>query len=330
MRTWAILFAIGCGGGGGDATDAPDATPDGVPGGCDAALPWAAAPALPLGPTQETAVVAAGGKVYVLGGFHPDHGVVDAVQIFDPAACTWSMGPALPKPVHHANAAVVDGVIYVVGAMQALSFTAIPDVWAWNPATSTAWTVKAPMPSGTQRGSSAVGVIDGKIYVAGGLRGGAVTDVSVYDPVADTWTPLPALPIARDHGCGGVLGGKLYVAGGRAGAITSNAPTVFELAPGGGWTERAPMPTGRGGTACGVIADRLIVVGGEGNPAVASGVFPEVEAYDAAANTWATLPPMPTPRHGMGAAVIGGALYVPGGATQQGFGATATHEVLTP
>jgi hypothetical protein len=39
---------------------------------------------------------------------------------------------------------------------------------------------------------------------------------------------------------------------------------------------------------------------------------------------------MSHPRHGMGAAVIGGALYVPGGADQDSFGAVATHDVFTP
>jgi hypothetical protein len=39
---------------------------------------------------------------------------------------------------------------------------------------------------------------------------------------------------------------------------------------------------------------------------------------------------MITPRHGTGAAGVGGVLYVPGGATQQAFGAVATHESYTP
>ena len=35
---------------------------------------------------------------------------------------------------------------------------------------------------------------------------------------------------------------------------------------------------------------------------------------------------MPTPRHGTGAASVGNAVFVPGGADHQGFGAVATHE----
>ena len=308
-----------------------DASVDAAPGNCGTTTPWATAPDLPLGPTQETAVVAAAGKLYVIGGFNASGGIVRAVQVFDPVACAWSMGPELPKAVHHANAAVVGDTIYVLGALETINFTAIRDVWAYNPMTDAGWLTKASMPEGTQRGSSVTGVIDGKIYVAGGLRAGAVGDLSSYDPALDQWTTnLPAMPMSRDHGCGGVVNGKLYLAGGRQGSITSQSPFVYEYTPGGAWAERMQMPTARGGTACGVVGDRIIVVGGEGNAAVQSGVFPQVEAYIATTNTWSSLDPMKTPRHGMGAAVIGGKLYVPGGATRQGFGAVATHEILTP
>ena len=39
---------------------------------------------------------------------------------------------------------------------------------------------------------------------------------------------------------------------------------------------------------------------------------------------------MRTPRHGMGAATVGGALYVPGGADVQGFGAVDVVERFVP
>lgn len=257
-------------------------------------------------------------------------GIVPAVQIFDTTTCTYSAGPPMPKAVHHINAAVESGTIFVLGSLQTGGFTAIGDTWSWNPATDADWTVRAAMPAGKQRGAGIAGAIGGKLVVAGGFRGGsAVTEVSIYDPVLDQWTDGPPLPAARDHACGGVIGGKLYVAGGRQVSITSTAATLFEL-DGATWAGRMSMPTARGGTACGVVAGKLIVVGGEGNPKAASGVFPEVESYDPIADSWTTLAPTPTPRHGMGAAEAGGRLYVPGGADVQAFGAVATHEVLTP
>jgi N-acetylneuraminic acid mutarotase len=90
------------------------------------------------------------------------------------------------------------------------------------------------------------------------------------------------------------------------------------------------MPTARGGTAAGVVDGKIYVVGGEGNGAAASGVFPQVEEYDPATDTWTSRGEMLTPRHGMGAAGFDGGLYVPGGATTQGFGAVATAEIFVP
>jgi N-acetylneuraminic acid mutarotase len=260
--------------------------------------------------------------------------IVADVRIFDVASCTWSAGPPLPRRVHHANAAVVDGTIYVLGAM-AEGFAAIPDVWAWNPtATGTTWLPRTSMPAGTQRGSAVTGTIDGVIYLAGGLRNGAVAQLSSYTPATDTWnTALPALPQTNDHGCGGVINGKLYVTGGRMGTPASRSGLVFEYTPdaGGGsgaWAPRAPMPTPRGGTACGVIGDRIVVAGGEGNPASPLRVFSEVEVYSPSLDRWTLQPPMLTPRHGMGAAVWNNVLYVPGGASRELFGAVSTHEAL--
>jgi N-acetylneuraminic acid mutarotase len=266
-----------------------------------------------------------------LGGFNGSVGVVTAVRIFDTSSCTWSDGPDLPRMVHHANVAALDGTIYVLGSIEALSFTPVGDVWSWTPATETSWSTRQSMPAGTARGSAVVGAIGDRIVVAGGLGSGAETTVSAYVPSTDSWDEAhPPLPVPRDHGCGGVVDGALYVLGGREGAIESQSNRAFSYTPGGAWSEVSPMPTARGGTACGVLTDRIVVIGGEGNPDVASGVFAQVEAYSPAEDSWETLEPMRTPRHGTGAAASGGVIFVPGGASQQAFGAVDTHEALLP
>jgi N-acetylneuraminic acid mutarotase len=322
-----LLLLAACGSSDGSAPDAGEDARDSDGG----ARTWAPAAAIPGGVIQETAAVALDGTIWVMGGLTSFTAYSNKVWVLDTAAGTWAAGPDLPMAVHHANAAVVGNSIYVVGAL-ATNFSAIGTVWRHTPGVDTGWVARTSMPAGTQRGASIVGVIGGVIYLAGGYRGGAaVTDVSSYDPAGDSWDDAVAdLAASRDHGCGGVIGDKLYVAGGRMASIGSTTNTVFELTPGAGWTARAPMPTGRGGTACGVIDGRLIVVGGEGNPNAASGVFPHNEAYTAATDSWETLEPMRTPRHGMQAAAWGGVLYVPAGATQQALGATDVVETFTP
>lgn len=312
-RVLALLPLAACGG------DPAPPAPDG-----DLSGPWRDAPPVAGGAIQETAVVAVGAAVHVIGGFRGDLSISDEVRVFDTATETWSAGAALPAPLHHANVAVVDDTIYLVGHLAGTGFAARGDVLAGPP-----WTARTAMPAGTERGAAVAGVVDGRIVVAGGLRGGAtVADVSAYDPGLDAWDDaLPDLPAPRDHACGAAVDGIFYVIGGRAGGAIAADVFAFD---GAAWTTRAPMPTARAGMACGVVDGRVIVVGGEGNPAASSGVFPEAEAYDPATDTWTALDPMPTPRHGMGAAAVGATLYVPGGATQQGFGAVDTHEALTP
>lgn len=318
----AALGAMGCSGGEDGGSDAPGEA-------CGEGAPWAEGPALPLGATQETAVVSLDGKIYVLGGFTGQFGITDEVQIFDPASCAWSMGAKLPVASHHLNAAVLGDTIYVAGVLLGDAFTASGDTWSWAPSREASWSVLPSMPLGTERGAAIAGAIEGRIYIAGGLRNNqSVADFSSYDVVTQTWSaPLPPIPSARDHACGAVVGGALYFIGGRRTGISA---AVHAYTPGGAWEGKAVMPTARAGMGCGVVGDEIVVVGGEGNAAAPLGVFPQVEAYAPATNTWRSLDSMRTPRHGMGAAGHDGKLYVPGGATRAGFGSTSKFEILTP
>jgi hypothetical protein len=211
---------------------------------------WTAATPVIDGAIQETGAVAVGGMVVVVGGFDAELRVLPSVRLLDTASGTWSRGPSLPLALHHANVGAVGGAVYVLGALEGQTFTATGRSFRWAPGLDDSWTELAPMPAGTERGSSVVAALDGLLYVAGGLRDGAVTDVSTYDPVADRWSgPLPPLPAPRDHACGGALAGNLVVAGGRNGAVATISPAVYRLAPGGSWVQGTLMPTARGGAA---------------------------------------------------------------------------------
>ena len=83
------------------------------------------------------------------------------------------------------------------------------------------------------------------------------------------------------------------------------------------------MPTGRSGLAAAGFDGRLYTFGGE-----VPQLHSEVEVYTPQDDTWEKLEPMPNPRHGIFAAVIDNAIYIIGGGTQQGFGASNVNQVF--
>jgi N-acetylneuraminic acid mutarotase len=291
---------------------------------------WESLPPLAAGIRQETAVVTLGDEIVVIGGFGSSNSAQTRVEAYNPGTRQWRRLPDLPVGMHHTNAAAVGGSIYIVGFLTGGNFSPDGRVFVLRPGASE-WGAGAMMSPGTQRGASATVAIGPRIYVAGGLRGGAVSDFSVYDTTTDSWSGLPDLPLRRDHFVGGAFGTKVVLAGGREGNITAitGRVDIFDTET-NDWSEGAPMPTPRGGTAGAVLDGKLYVLGGEGNTAHRSGVFPQAEAYELATDTWQQLPPMPTPRHGTGAAALDGVIYIPGGATVQAFGAVDTVESFTP
>lgn len=290
---------------------------------------WSEGPSL-LAPLQETAVVALRGEVYVLGGYGTN-GFGTRVEAYDPSTDQWRSVADFPANFHHANAAVVDDKIYVVGFLVA-GFQDDGRVFVYDPDTD-GWTEQTAMAPQRARGSSVVGVHDGEIYVVGGLKNAVPTaDFDVYDPKTQTWRPLAPIPRAMDHGAGGVHDGKLYVAGGRAGGISSHVPRldIYDIAT-ATWSTGPAMPTGRAGTAGAFYEGRLFVFGGEGNGAnPPTNLFVEVEAFDVARGAWDVLAPMDPAIHGTGAAVVDDRIYLPGGATVQAFGAVDRLSVFDP
>ncbi len=263
-------------------------------------------------PRQELAAAQLDRRVYAIGGLV---GRANANEIYDPAADRWSFGADLPIGTDHAWAIAANGRVYVGGGSTNRVFSYDPAANAWSELASSTF---------VHGGTPAAAVIAGRIYVAGGAGGAmAGNELESYDPLTNRWTTLASMSCARNHTAGGAIGGKLYVAGGRPGS--QSCLEAYDPAT-NAWTTKAPMPTGRSGIAGAAVNECLYVFGGEGNASDPNGIFHEVEAYDPAANSWTRLPPMQTGRHGIYAAVSGTVIYLPGGATRQGFGATAIHE----
>ena len=312
---------------------------------------WKTLAPIAIAPRQEhTTVALSSDTLAILGGIVPDAQLAtttDIMQLYDISANAWSSAASMPLPMNHANAAVVNGKIYLLGGLAVApdgAWRAVADSWVYDPERDE-WESVTPMPNGTERGSAAMGVHGTKIYLAGGMTtldvpgGGyqdSVTTVSAYDTVQGTWTTFSErLPEGRDHAGGAVVGSKLYVVGGRYFGQENTRDTVFSLdlkKKNAIWqTSSARMPTARGGISAAAIGTKIYTFGGEGNKAEGSnGVFNETEVFETVSETWEALSPMELPRHGTSAVAIDGRIYIPGGGIYQSAGPVNTTDVFCP
>ena len=287
---------------------------------------WEDLPALEVA-RQEVGVAALDGVVYVIGGIFADRGTTGRVSRFDPELGAWEEVRPLPEGVelHHVGAAATAGQVWAIGGLTA-AFRGVDSLYAFSPE-SGEWTERAPMP--WQRGAMGVAELDGEIWVAGGQDGSPSFDTAArYDPVNDAWTELPPMPTARNHLAAVAADGLFYAISGRASGLRG-AVEVFDIAR-GEWDSLEAIPTPRAGIAAALIEGRIYVFGGEGNRARPDGIFPQVEAWDIALSRWESLPDMPAPRHGVGAAVVDGAAWLPGGSPVDGFGVTGVVDRYRP
>ncbi len=227
---------------------------------------------LPGGPKlQGLALVEHDGMLYRVGGFtamneegaDDDLHSQDTVARFDPQKRVWEDLPRLPEPRSSHDAAVLNGVLYVVGGwnmqgagaeakwhdtVHALDLKA--DQLEWK-------TVAAPA---FKRRALAVAAWNGKLYCIGGMqeRGGITSAVAVYDPTQDAWSEGSAILSGPMDGFGAsafACGKDLYV--------TTISGSVQRLAQDGSrWEFLGQLAHPRFFHRLVPWKDQLIVVGG--------------------------------------------------------------------
>ena len=225
------------------------------------------------------------GLLYVVGGTSVTGTgtALTTLEAYDPVSNTWTTKASMSIGREGPAAGVINGVLYVAGGVVGGTNggTALTALEAYDPVSNT-WTTKAPMP--TARGGAAAGVINGVLYVVGGITGGGttLTSVEAYNPGSNTWAmkapvPTPGFGMASD-----VINEILYVAGGATAAGTGLTSVEAYDPATDTWTPKASMPQARGGAAAGVINGVLYLTGGSFD------ALTSVEAYNPVTNTWAT------------------------------------------
>lgn len=286
----------------------------------------------------ESGYIKVGEKFYLIGGRQ----MPQPIEVFDPATRAWTRGAVAPVVMHHFQPVVYDRKIYVLGGLtgSGRGEPPLPDVYIYDPAADR-WEKGPAIPAHRLRGGAGVAVHDGLIYLVAGHQlghsSGHVPWLDSFDPRTGEWRTLADAPRPRDHFQAVVLDGKLYaVAGRRSAAATGHALDlttpeidVYDFAL-GRWSTLPPsanIPTQRAGVSSVLFNGEIIVIGGE-SP-IAERMHTDVEAFNPKTMRWRALTALTHGRHGTGAIVHNGKIYIAAGSSRQSAG-DKVQEVFTP
>ena len=285
---------------------------------------------------HENAFVRIGDTFYLVGGR-----TLKPVEAYDTRAKQWKKGAMAPLEMHHFQAVSYKGEIYVLGAFTG-NFpheTPIPSIYIYNPRIDQ-WREGSEIPEGRRRGAAGVTVYQDKIYLISGIidghYDGHVPWFDEYDPATGVWRVLPDAPRARDHFQAAVAENQLVLAGGRRSShkigqvlnLTVPEVDVFDFKTNTWKTLPAAqnIPTQRAGCAAITMGSKVLIIGGESPQKLAHN---QTEAYDVRSNSWQSLAPLQTGRHGTQAVLYKNKIFIAAGSANQGGGPELnTMEVL--
>jgi hypothetical protein len=177
---------------------------------------------------------------------------------------SWTRRIRMPTARVGLVAAKVNGIIYALGGRDGV---ALQKIEAYDPNTNTLvpWIPRAPLPAARELPNGAA-VINGKIYVAGGLTAlGPTRSLYLYNAASNSWSTKASMPIRSHGGAAAAIDGKLWVIATPAGegGFYTNETRLFRYDPATDtWSEREPAPHHHHRAAVGVINGKIYVAGG--------------------------------------------------------------------
>lgn len=269
-------------------------------------------------------VAVVNGKLYAIGGFDGNQ-PLNVNEEFTPAANVWTTEASMPTPRSEFAVAVYNGIIYCIGGTVGGvgSNEYVGNNEAYDPATNT-WQTCASMP--TPRADLSASVLNGKIYLVGGLMYSSKTPfyaeanvTEIYNPATNSWSTGASMPLSVYGYASAVINGDIHVVGGSKNPSGTapgdyvNSNQAYDSRT-SSWGLSANLPfdaTFAGATSTtGFLAPpKLYLVGGFNVATISS----SLHVYDAQNNTWSNGASMPTARAYLGLANVNDVLFAVGG-----------------
>jgi len=258
---------------------------------------WQTLTTLPV-PRNRPRAVAADGRIYVYGGVQQESPGAsisrNRVDVFDPAANSWSALPPAPAEFDAADLIAMDDRLFL--------FRACPGERAGvaeYEAASGQWRVRSEASASARqaggcRTESRTVLLGRKaftVFRANGLR--PFNAVAEYDLETGAWTPKKSMPEPAWHFA--ALGGLIYAfgAGEEARRVLAYDPVTDR------WTDVALMPMAVWAAAVVPFRDEIWLIGGHGQRSlepVGGEPTASVVRFDPTRRTWSDGPDLPHPR----------------------------------
>ena len=175
------------------------------------------------------------------------------------------------------------------------------------------WSAASPIPLAVQEISAAV--LNGRIYIAGGIGQSGQTTAAAfrYDAATDVWERIADLPAGRHHMPLAAVNDTLYALGGLtttgSGFLAQDNLWIYDVGT-DQWAARAALPQPRGASAAGVMDGHIVVAGGYNDNVQ---LVDSVVIYDPESNSWRAGAPIPTPRDHLAGSIVNDVFYLIGG-----------------
>lgn len=170
----------------------------------------------------------------------------------------------------------------------------------------------------TLRVGAASAVVDGKVYVMGGVTKSDYSNkVEQLDSATGKWTTRAPMPVARSEAGAVAVGGVIYVFGGVNGDGALSRVDVYNPTT-NTWTEGPSLPVPVWDCMVAAVGQKVYVIGGV--PATGNQSEPArtVQVSGLSTNTWSIGPQLPFGLHGAAVAVVQDRVYVIGGRSGTG------------
>jgi hypothetical protein len=228
---------------------------------------WELGPPLPEA-VHHAMLVTYRNQLVLIGGFLPrgdDPLAVTSPEVLFFNGSDWVKGPPLHHPRAAGAAAVVGDKIVVVGGRtgnpeQLVDQTEVFDGNGWRDSKA----IPVPGDHLAAAGDSTY------LYAVGGRKftAGSNTDaVQRYEPAADRWIILPAVPEPVSGAGAAIVDGQLIVAGGEGTTTVTSTVRAYDLtSPTATWTTLPSLTKGRHGLAVTAIGNTLYAIDGSTRP----------------------------------------------------------------